>query len=98
MRDFKVYLPHHRDDLEPQILDATGKLMVLALLVGLIGLMVWTFMDAIVRTSELDQAIAEARRKERQRIYTANQDILAGHEAYMRQMDALIEREYRSKR
>lgn len=98
MQDFKCYLPHHREQQPPQILDGTSKLLIFALTVGIIGLMTWQFMDAMVRQSEIDQSIAEARRKERQRIYTANQDILAGHEAYIKQMDALIDKAYRQGR
>lgn len=98
MQDYKVYLPHHREQQPPQFLDGTSKLMIMAMTVVIIGLMTWQFMDAMVRQSEIDEAVAEARRKERQRIYTANQDILAGHEAYIKQMDALIDKAYRQGR
>jgi type II secretory pathway pseudopilin PulG len=98
MQDFKQYLPHHREQQEPQLLDKANKLLVLAMMVGIIGLMVFTFWQGLYQEAELAHAVAESRKKERQRIYTANQDILAGHEAYIKQMDALIDKAYRQGR
>ncbi len=98
MQDFKHYLPHHREQHEPQLLDGANKLLVLAMLVGMICLMVFSFWESLYQEAELAHAVAEARKKERQRIYTANQDILAGHEAYIKQMDALIDKAYRQGR
>lgn len=98
MRDYKCYLPHHRDVSEPVLVDRGTRVLMVVLFVGLIGLLVHGFVDAIVRTAEIDAAVADARRKERERIYTANKDILAGHEAYVKQLDAMIDKAYRQGR
>lgn len=99
MRDYKVYLPHHREQYEqPQIMDTASKVMVFALTVGIVWLMVFAFWQGLDRTAEIAEAEAKARKSERLRIYQANADIIKGHEHYIKQVDALIDREYRSKR
>jgi len=97
MQDFKCYLPHHREQ-HKQLVDGTSKAFILALIAGMIWLMCMMFVDALDRTAQIESAVAAARQKERERIYTANQDILKGHEEYRQQMDALIDKAYRQGR
>lgn len=96
MRDFKVYLPHHRQQQES--VDRVSQFLILALIAGMIWLMCMMFVDALDRTAQIEAAASEARKAERQRIYTANMDILKGHEEYRQQMDALIDKAYRQGR
>lgn len=98
MQDYKCYLPHHREQHSHQLVDGVNKALILALIAGMIYLMCIMFVDALDRTAQIDAAVADARKKERQRIYTANQDILKGHEEYRQQMDALIDKAYRQER
>lgn len=53
------------------------------------------FVDGLCREADIAAAVAEARKRERERIYTANMDILAGHTAYIQQVEALIDQQYR---
>lgn len=55
--------------------------------------------EAIDRTQmAVEDSYQRGRRDMRGQILRANQDILKGQELYIRQMDALIKKEYRSKR
>lgn len=69
--------------------------LLAAVFVVLVGLCCWSFIEALTKEADIAHAVAQARKKERERIYTANMDILAGHDGYIRQVEALIEQEYR---
>lgn len=98
MRDYKCYLPHHREFEEPEMMDRTSKVLILSLFVMLISLMAYSFVDGLVRTAEIEAALAQARKAERQRVYTAAADLLAGHEQYRKQLDHQIDLAYRQGR
>lgn len=53
------------------------------------------FVDGLCREADIAAAVAEAKRKERERIYTANLDIIAGHEEYIRDVEKRIAAAYR---
>lgn len=94
----KPYRPWHRNvnepDDEPLIVKVVAWI-VLALIIW--SLVLFTFM-AIDKQAMIDDAYYKGQRDMRQAIYEANMDILRGHEQYIKQIDALIEKEYRSKR
>lgn len=69
--------------------------VVCAATVLMIGVVCWSFVEAITKEADIAAAVAEARKRERERIYTANMDILAGHDGYIRQVEAMIAQEYR---
>jgi len=95
MQDFKQYLPHHREQQEPQLLDKANKLLVLAMMVGIIGLMVFTFWQGLYQEAELAHAVAESRKKERQRIVTLVAKDIEDSRRYEAYLDRLIAKEYR---
>lgn len=100
MRDYKVYLPHHRD-FGSDPLDMEGResnpiaFVALVVLCGFFSLLLVWGLD---REAAIDQAIAQARKIERERIYAAASDLLAGHEQYRKQLDHQIDLAYRQGR
>lgn len=68
---------------------------MLAAAVVMIGVCCWSFAEALTKEADIAHAVAEARKRERERIYTANLDIIAGHDGYIRQVEALIDQQYR---
>ena len=63
MRDYKVYLPHHRELQRLQdekIIDRTSAVLSLVVLVGLIGLVCYSCVDAVVTSAEIQERFYSA--------------------------------------
>jgi hypothetical protein len=68
------------------------------LTVFLIIAMTYCFVEAIDKEAALEEARAAGRAEARAAMLKANQDILKGQELYVKQLDALIAKEYRGKK
>ena len=97
MRDFKGYLPHHRDSRLDD-LDLDGResnplaLLALIVIVGLLGL---ALVRGIVHHEEIEEAKAKAALAERQRIVEAVARNVEEHARYEQYLDRLMAKEYR---
>ena len=97
MRDYKPYLPHHRDSRLDD-LDLDGResnplaLLALIVIVGLLGL---ALVRGIVHHEEIEEAKAHAALAERQRIVEAVARDIEDQRRYEQYPDRLMAKEYR---
>ena len=98
MRDYKPYLPHHRDnrldDLDLEGRDSNP--IALLLLLVLAGVMAVALVSAMVSEQEIASARAQAALQERQRIVEAVARDLEDQRRYAAYLDRVVGREYRS--
>lgn len=96
MRDYKLYLPHHRENAECDDLRVhpLWELLAFVGLVLIVAMMILGFYLATYHTAIIEQEKADASRAERERIYAAVYRVDAAHEAYIRQLNQQIAAAY----
>jgi hypothetical protein len=97
MRDYKAYLPHHRDSRLAD-LDLDGRdwnPISVVMLVAIVGLMAVFAVEGVVHHQEIEEAKAKAALVERQRIVTLVAKDIEDSRRYEAYLDRLIAKEYR---
>lgn len=98
MYEYKPYGPWHRLARQPRTEPRSVQILVWGIITLIVGLLIVMTVEAIDKQMQIDEAYNAGKRDMRMHILNANKDILKGHERYIKEMDAIIEREYRSKR
>ena len=97
MRDLKPYRAWHVNMHEPKREPRIVTIFSWVVLSIMMWMLAWFVVTAIEKQAKIDEAYHHGRRDMRLQILKANQDIVKGNEAYIKQMDDLIAKEYRSK-